>query len=234
MSTPTGGKYKAHILKEVIRRVVQNKDVTRDPDALFVKIDAPKTIVLAITTVDVSASPTLFRTYDKHPAWVNCKIWEIARATSAAYSYFESIKCGRDNIEFMDAGFGHNNPCDELVKEAKLLFPGRPIGCILSIGTGLDRAVKASSTVSVAKALVKMATSSKNVHRQMQASEYKDQYYRLEEDVAASDIQMDDFRQIGKLAGLTMNYLKQDETETQINSCVRDILSSKRKAMDGA
>jgi patatin-like phospholipase/acyl hydrolase len=36
------------------------------------------------------------------------KIWEAARATSAAPTYFERLKVGDD--EFIDGGMGYNNP----------------------------------------------------------------------------------------------------------------------------
>lgn len=233
--TPTGGKYRADSLKKVIQDVVKDKDGTRDPEAIFVDLEAPKTVVLSITTVDVSSGPTLFRSYDTDPSWLPCKIWEIARAASAAYTYFEAITIGRDHITCMDSAFGYNNPCVELVKESRRSLQGRPIGCILSIGTGLSRAVDASNAVSVAKALVDMATSSKNVHRAMQVGEYRDVYFRLDETLGVSDIKLDNYKKMGALAGLTKNYLRQPDTEDKIESCVDSILSSRRAAIaDGA
>ena len=38
------------------------------------------------------------------------KIWEAARATSAAPSFFDSIKIGEYGEEFTDGGTGANNP----------------------------------------------------------------------------------------------------------------------------
>lgn len=233
--TPTGGKYKADSLKRIIQDVVKEKDRNRDPEAVFVDLEAPKTVVLSITTVDVDSGPTFFRSYDTQPPFNACKIWEIARATSAAYSYFESIEIGRDHIEFMDAGFGHNNPCIELVRESKRIFPDRSIGCILSIGTGLGRATEASSMLTVGKALVKMATSSKNVDREMQTGEYKDVYTRLDEDAGVSEIKMDNYRKMSALAGLTLNYIRKPATDLLIKSCVERILSSRTNSTpDGA
>src|ERR1700722_19065192 len=99
-------------------------------------------IVLAITKDNVDAPPTLFKTYDRSESLKDCTIWQVARATSAATTFFKSIKCGRDEIEFIDAGFGYNNPCDVLLDEAQEIFPNSELGCVLSIGTGLGGVVK--------------------------------------------------------------------------------------------
>jgi hypothetical protein len=61
-------------------------------------------------------------------------------------TFFKSIKCGQDGIEFIDAGFGYNNPCDMLLEEAKERFPDCELGCVLSIRTGLAGAVSIHNT----------------------------------------------------------------------------------------
>jgi patatin-like phospholipase/acyl hydrolase len=90
---------------------------------LFTSIKTSSSVVLAITKDNVDASPTLFKTYDRSESFKDCTIWQVARATSAATTFFKSIKCGRDDIEFIDAGFGYNNPCDMLLEEALEIFP---------------------------------------------------------------------------------------------------------------
>jgi patatin-like phospholipase/acyl hydrolase len=59
---------------------------------------------------NMGAAPTLFKTYDTSTSYKDCSIWKVARATSATTSFFRSIQLGRDNIEFIDSGFGYNNP----------------------------------------------------------------------------------------------------------------------------
>ncbi len=72
---------------------------------------------------DADGPPTLFKTYDTSASLDNCAIWQVARATSAATTFFKPIKAGRDEIEFVDAGFGYNNPCEILIEEAQRQFP---------------------------------------------------------------------------------------------------------------
>src|SRR5699024_10001429 len=118
-------------------------------------------VILAITKANIEAPPTLFETYDISAAFDGCTIWEVARATSAATTFFEPIKVGRDGIDFVDAGFGYNNPCDELIKEARRVFGEHRGLQVLSIGTGLGSVVSIKDTrMSIITALKKMATSS--------------------------------------------------------------------------
>jgi len=78
--------------------------------------------------------PTLFRTYQAREIPLNCKIWEAARATSAAPTFFKPMMIGREQ-PFVDGGLGSNNPSHLLLDEANDLFGSRQIGCLLSIGT---------------------------------------------------------------------------------------------------
>ena len=78
----------------------------------------------------------LFRTYQSHETHSNCKIWEAARATSAAPTFFKRIEIGRKQ-PFIDGGLGRNNPSLVVLDEARAQFGARRnIGCFVSIGTG--------------------------------------------------------------------------------------------------
>ncbi|GIZ44722.1 hypothetical protein CKM354_000791300 [Cercospora kikuchii] len=123
-------------------------------DELFREKNSCKTAVLAITKANVDSRPTLFTTYGNSASLANCTIWQVVRATSAATTFFKSIKCGRDEIEFIDAGFGYNNPCEILLEEAKTVFPDATEVRVLSIGTGLGDVVEIKdSRISILNAL---------------------------------------------------------------------------------
>jgi hypothetical protein len=67
-------------------------------------------------------------------------IREAARATSAAPVYFVPIDVYGSS--FQDAGSaGFNNPTEIAITEARALWPGRGIGCVVSIGTGVGSAI---------------------------------------------------------------------------------------------
>jgi predicted acylesterase/phospholipase RssA len=65
-------------------------------------------------------------------------MWEAARATSAAPTFFERITIGEPGFSepYIDGGMGCNNPIAHVLEEARLLFPGQPVTCVISIGTG--------------------------------------------------------------------------------------------------
>ena len=95
--------------------------------------------------------PYLFRTYknlhkskdqnddslDRNPNVAHdIPIWQVARATSAAPTYFEPMVI--DKLEYIDGGFGANNPCVEIYDEVRRMNndSNKCIKLVLSIGTG--------------------------------------------------------------------------------------------------
>lgn len=101
----------------------------------------------------VEEPPYLFRSYDHHPTIPErgkqknalelnpgysqrIPIWQVARATSAAPTYFDSITI--DNRKFGDGGFGSNNPAQWMYWEVCQMNGNEKsfIGMLISIGTG--------------------------------------------------------------------------------------------------
>ncbi|TGJ86578.1 hypothetical protein E0Z10_g2205 [Xylaria hypoxylon] len=186
-------------------------------DAEFRKASCTKTVVLAITKDNVDAAPTLFTTYDTAASYRGCAIWQVARATSAAMTFFKSIKVGRDNVEFIDAGFGHNNPCEVLIEEARRQFPTHSTLQVLSIGTGLGAVVTIKdSRRTILKALAKMASTSTTVATRLN-DRYGDsgQYYRFNVDRGLQDITLSDWEKTSTISAHTGNYLRDNQRTVQ-------------------
>ena len=174
-------------------------------------------MVLAITKENVNALPMLFKTYDTPTSFEDCTIWEVARATSAATTFFKPIKVGRDGTEFIDAAFGHNNPCEVLIEEGQRLFPNCGRMCILSIGTGLGDVVTIKdSRLSIIKALKEMATSSKIVASKLN-NRYGDSglYFRFNVDLGLQDITLSDWEKTSTISAHTRNYLAENDRSIQ-------------------
>ena len=179
-------------------------------------------VVLAIRKNNVDAGPTLFATYDTSSSFNECAIWQVARATSAATTFFKPIKVGRHGIEFVDAGFGYNNPCEVLVEEARRQFPGRGRLQVLSIRTGLDDIVSIGNTrSSILNALKKMASSSKAVAARLDSC-YGDggQYYRFNVDQGLNDITLSNWDKSSTIPAHTPNYLNDCNRKGEINKFV--------------
>lgn len=174
----------------------------------------------------MDAPPTLFKTYDTDPSYQGCTIWQVARATSAATTFFKSIQVGRDKIEFIDAGFGYNNPTEILVEEAEKQFPGHGQLHILSIGTGLGRVVTIQdSRRSILSSLKAMASESTKVARKLD-NKYGEggQYYRFNVELGLDDVTLSDYQKASTIAAHTRNYL--DENQRTVQKFLNDFFNS--------
>ncbi|GAP91468.1 putative acyl transferase acyl hydrolase lysophospholipase [Rosellinia necatrix] len=200
------------------RRDQPTVDSCPHEDAVFRNTSCTKTVVLAVTKDNVDAAPHLFTTYGTSTGYRNCTIWQVARATSAATTFFKSIKVGRDNVEFIDAGFGHNNPCEVLIEEAQRQFPARHYWQALSIGTGLGSVVTIKdSRWAILEALKKMASSSTMVATRLN-NKYRgsDQYYRFNVERGLDDIKLSDWDKASRISAHTDNYLTDNRDAIRI------------------
>ncbi|MCJ1359494.1 MAG: hypothetical protein MMC33_009496 [Icmadophila ericetorum] len=124
-------RFDAAILEQAFKRVIS--DAGFHSEARFRIEDraeaatACKTFVVALT--QESAREMLLTSYprpgEQSDFWNQIKIWEAARATSAATSFFAPIKITYGNVsrEFLDGAFAANNPIHKLWSEARELFP---------------------------------------------------------------------------------------------------------------
>ena len=139
--------------------------------------------------------PELLRSY---PApgrdAIKCEIWEAARATSAAPTFFKEIKIKHSEgatLRFVDGGLKCNNPVAILMEEAEKVFGGNQIlGCIVSLGCGVKPAIGVQKPtgyqkvlfVGMLKALGDIATDCQLVadSTARRFRERPDYYYRLD------------------------------------------------------
>ncbi|KAI2608804.1 FabD/lysophospholipase-like protein [Hypoxylon fragiforme] len=238
---PPAGAYSAtaleNAIKEVIRTLCKDNHCLATQscshgDLLFRDETCTKTVVLATTKENINSTPTLFKTYDTATGFQDCAIWEVARATSAATTFFKSIKCGRDHIEFIDAALGYNNPCEVLIDEAKKLFPDISESQlrVISIGSGLGDAVTIrDSRTSILRALKTIATTSKKAADRL-AIRYGDTncYYRFNVDRGLEDVTLAEWKAYSKISAHTHNYLR--ENESYVQSCVRSLFRDDNEA----
>ena len=194
----------------------------------------------------LGGSPVLLRTYQTGSAPVKCTIWEAARATSAAPTFFPPIKFGKHTGgEFVDGGIGCNNPTKVLIKEAKAYHrmksyaATRPT-CLVSIGTGqkdLIQLHKAASVfwfkdrtgLSIAPALGDIVTDCENTHDEVALSciEYNAAhlYYRFNVPQGMQNIVLDEWAKADDIRTYTDKYMRLNQTEHELLNCVKQIRS---------
>lgn len=136
-----GSRFKASTLRRAVETIVAQRnegDLMSDPNRADQKGKAFLCAVLADRLNHVR--PLTYEVEDDPEKWLtDCKIWEAARATTAAPIYFKGMDISRDAImkSFVDAALGWNNPSEELLDEAGRIFhKRRKLGAIQSLGTG--------------------------------------------------------------------------------------------------
>ncbi|KAK6948462.1 hypothetical protein Daesc_010228 [Daldinia eschscholtzii] len=166
------------------------------------------------------------------------KIWEAARATTAAPSYFDPIELtrGGDRRKFIDGAMGCNNPAKEVVDEAAALFGTDCIlGCLVSLGTGFSGEVTIGEAQKWHKKLAaliinlkKIATDTETVHKGLRSliRADLDTYFRFQLPTGAENIRLHDYRKLDELSQLMQVYIEKESAE--IDKVVR-ILVDKAK-----
>jgi len=107
-------------------------------------------------------------------AGTNFPSWPLHRqllASCAAPTYFPSIVDPISDVQYVDGGIVANNPSMIAIQEARAIWPGRPVGCMVSLGTGTSVATeqsKAGLTYWAGK-MLSMPTDTYRVHKEVEA-----------------------------------------------------------------
>lgn len=175
----------------------------------------------------------------------NCKIWEAARATTAAPTFFKRIAIGEPGQikeQFIDAGIGCNNPADEVLNESRLIFgDDRPLGVLISLGTGekLNPSLARSSVIQnmfptkLAKVLAKIATDSEKVADEIsrRLQHIPNHYFRFNTRHGMGEITLDEWKRMDEVQALTRSYLHESKVSDLVNEAVIQIRTSTKKSV---
>ncbi|KIJ39617.1 hypothetical protein M422DRAFT_174944, partial [Sphaerobolus stellatus SS14] len=229
------GKFKHKVLEKVIKDVVKNQVGTDEERMLDTRHNACKIFVCSRAAQDLSGGiPRLFRTYQSPEVnTYNCMIWEAARATSAAPTFFERISIagpGHPKQSYIDGGLGRNNPTKQMLEEARLIFPDRHVACVISIGTGK------LSTISIAKpsffqrilpselirATIAIATDCEAIEQEV-AQRFRsvpDFYCRFNVEQGMQSIGLAEFDKMENVIAHTDQYIRREEVRQRFANAV--------------
>lgn len=158
-------------------------------------------------------------------------IWEAARATSAAPMYFPSITV--QGQTYFDGGLDCNNPVMEVIKEARLEFPGSRIQTVVSIGTGSPKVTEPAPYLhNVLLNFAQRATDTEAPHQQVSKDDAFDHvragYYRFQGKFDLGEIDLADAERLDEIEKLTQQYLDSEEGKVAIESCAARLVGEMR------
>ena len=167
------------------------------------------------------------------------QIWQVAQATAAAPTYFPPAKI--DGEEFLDGGFGANNPSYLAAQELLTIHDTNEM-CFVSIGSGggyrspsRRRSSQFGRLISLLKTAIESMTDPGNVNGyllNLAKTSEKLSYFRFDipglEHIAMDQL----FHPEGKhtiafIRAQTQEYLSQTETRKSIHGCARMIVESR-------
>ena len=193
-----------------------------------------------------NARPMQFKSYPSRSSsdlLHSARIWEVARATSAAPSFFDPVQIGRFGEGFSDGGTGANNPVQTVWNEAQRIFlrEGQMLEdnlkCLVSIGTGKP-SLKAfgNNLQTVAHTLIRMATDTQNTANTFSSAHPqlgpRRQYYRFNVDQGLEGIGLENAAQAATIMAATRNYLESTELERQMQNCGERLRGRGRRAQN--
>ncbi|KAF3762534.1 hypothetical protein M406DRAFT_352811 [Cryphonectria parasitica EP155] len=229
-------KYGAVALEQTVQKLVH--DCQKGPSMRDCRPYTAKGRAFVCTMPQHDRNATVrLRTYDvEGDKFSKCQIYQAARATTAASTFFKPMPIQNDQgvvTNFVDAALGRNNPVGILLEEAGSLFgTRRRLGCVVSLGTGSRKTElakgksKAKQLVSLLSVLKEISTDTQRDHERMLSmlKDFPDTYFRLNVDGGAEKISLDDWGKIGLLKERTRKYLQDKAVADCIDKLAKALL----------
>ena len=161
------------------------------------------------------------------------KIWEAARATSAASSFFEPIRIG--NEDFVDGATPANNPIYEILTEAGDTFKEGDdwklednIMCLVSVGTGMPTLKPfGDNLIQIGKSLLAIATDTEkraeDFHRHHPHMAKQHRYFRFNVLRGLEDVGLEDASKTDQILASTRKYLQTEAVFSAVEACAEKL-----------
>ena len=223
------GKFSSTPLEDCIKNTICSKDTEEQAPLKDQDPDACRVFVCATRAEDHSlAILRSYKTRRHDPLFDICRIWEAARATSAASTFFEPIEIGPSRQKFVDGALtGKNNPIRTANTESRDIWPGEE-RLILSIGTGAapGQAVT-GNLISLIERLKEIVTDSEQTYKDFRLENndmVRDgKLYRFNVLHGLADVGLEEHQAIPKVATYTDRYLDDPEVFDRVQACVNNL-----------
>ena len=228
------GAFKATTLETAIQELVSERDLGDRMLWQAEHQDKGLAFVCAMPAQNM-AHPRCFRSYSvRENTSPNCLIWEAARATTAAPTFFKSIAIGEeDRVKelFIDGRLRCNNPSNQVLDEADALFgDDSTLGCLLSLGTGHKGTIGLSEPDSFERIL---PTGAREVLKEIVTDceetahalsrRFRDIpscFFRFSVSHGLGDVSLEEWEKLGEVTSHTMAYLRETNVTDSINKVV--------------
>jgi hypothetical protein len=189
------------------------------------------------------AQPKALRTYtcDDDPVPTPCTIWQAARATSAAPTFFKPLPLGQPpNVtNWIDAGMKFNNPSKALLGEAGMIWgddygqmnPNEVLSLFLSLGTGFPAVVRLDAQtlkdriskqfqvpLKAVEVLKSIATDTETPHTGLVRELSSELYHRFNVEQGLQEVELFEYEKLEGIQVDTENYLTQRSRD--LTTCV--------------
>ena len=157
-------------------------------------------------------------------------IWEAARATTAASTYFKPQTLGTPARAYIDAAVVNNNPLESVIDQAIEEFgSGKRLGCVVSIGTGTRDVQLEGSGPGYYPDVINMvknsATDTEEAHRK-QFTKLRGSpgaYYRFNVPDAAERVKLSHYKKMPLLKDMAAEYLEEPNVAMKIRQVAQGL-----------
>ena len=163
------------------------------------------------------------------------KIWEVARATSATFSFFEPMSIGGEG--FVDGEIGANNPIYELWSEAADVFAQgshwkleNNLQCLVSIGTGKLHLTAFGTPLvknEIGDALVAIATNTDKVADTFQkhhSTIYQEKRaFRFNVGQGLENVGLEEAAKVVEIEAATRRYIQTEDVFLSLKDCAANL-----------
>ncbi|CAE6470395.1 hypothetical protein ACGC1H_000343 [Rhizoctonia solani] len=224
--------YDAAKMEKHVKRTIKDRPHTwEDEDALLEEKDPNNCHTAIVTACQTNAvTPHLMRSYVRRdqPTSDRVKIWEAARATSAAPAFFAPITIGDKGVQYVDGAVsGHCNPAALAREEADYLWPGRENWLLLSLGTGAPNEVSLSGNLpQKLLGFIGLSANTIQVHEGAARTYHQtyqtghSPYIRLSVEHSIDGVRMDDYEKMPQIAAATTAYLSKELTRQHLDHAI--------------